>query len=62
MKNTMNFGKYKATICYDPEIGTFRGGLQGLNGASCLMWWKNGPWKAPWWSQAKSPLNSGMPS
>jgi len=34
MKNTMNFGKYKATISYDPEIGTFRGEFQGLNGGA----------------------------
>ena len=34
MNNTMNFGKYKASIRYDAEIGEFRGEFLGLNGGA----------------------------
>lgn len=34
MNNTMNFGKYKASIHFDAEIGLFRGEFIGLNGGA----------------------------
>ena len=34
MNNTMNFGKYKASIRYDAEIEEFRGEFLGLNGGA----------------------------
>ena len=34
MNNTMNFGKYKASILFDAEIGEFRGEFLGLNGGA----------------------------
>ena len=34
MNNTMNFGRYKASIRFDAEIGEFRGEFLGLNGGA----------------------------
>lgn len=34
MNNTMTFGKYKASIVFDAEIGEFRGEFLGLNGGA----------------------------
>ncbi|MBK8804096.1 MAG: type II toxin-antitoxin system HicB family antitoxin [Fibrobacteres bacterium] len=34
MNNTMMFGRYKASIRYDAEIGEFRGEFLGLNGGA----------------------------
>ena len=34
MNNTMTFGKYKASIQFDAEIGEFRGEFLGLNGGA----------------------------
>lgn len=34
MNNTMTFGKYKASIIFDAEIGEFRGEFLGLNGGA----------------------------
>jgi len=34
MNNTMTFGKYKASILFDAEIGEFRGEFLGLNGGA----------------------------
>jgi predicted HicB family RNase H-like nuclease len=34
MENTMRFGKYRAEINYDHDIGFFRGEFIGLNGGA----------------------------
>ncbi len=34
MNNVMTINGYQAVICYDPEIGMFRGEFLGLNGGA----------------------------